>query len=292
MGWKGTLRSMGAASRAAARASERRSRTISKLHAKATSVLSSLDDEVEKEIRRVEEYEEKISASPVKKLQLWYDTAKGWTTAPLVERTGRLTYTLEYKVPTQDVTFEPSAVEVGGVRLTPRAISVSQYFTAVAFDAATGPGEGGRLLKLVSPSKPELSRIALASPSGEIFGPLDTNLDGRVFAGTSRSGVISFEPFGDAHDYFEILFDTPAKKSGTSDTVRIRVTSPAMHDEMAACLGGPSILEGMTEKFRAIQEKTHAETAEQVKKASTGCVLIIWLWLTGLAAAVAALTSP
>jgi hypothetical protein len=281
------MRSIGAISRASARASARRNRAVSKLHSKADSTLSALDSRIEKEIQRIERYEEKLSALPVKTLELSYG-AEGWETAPLHEQAGPLTYSVRYKVPTQDVVFEPDTVDVGGIQITPRSISVSQYFTAIAFEATAGPGEGGRILKLVHQNKPESSRIALASPTGDVHNTLDTSLDGRIFAGTRRTGVVAFEPFEAGLDSFEILFEGSARKGAEPETLRIRVTSPAMREEMTACLGSPSILEGMTEKLRSTQQQAHADVAQKVanvtqklapKKASSGCVVLLAFWI-------------
>ena len=139
MGWKGTMRSISAASNRAARASDRRSRAVSKIHSKAGSVLAALDAEVEKELQRIRKLEEKVCEQPIKALQLWYEGGGAVQTAPFKEQTGRITYSIQYKPPTQDVSFEPGAVEIGGITITPRAVSVSQYFTAVAFDATPPP---------------------------------------------------------------------------------------------------------------------------------------------------------
>lgn len=288
MGWKGTMRSISAAGNRAARASERHSRAVSRIQSKAGSVLAALDSEVEKELQRIEKFEEKVSAHPVKALQLWYENG-AWSTAPFKEQTGRITYSVQYKVPSQDVSFTPGAVEIGGVTITPRAISASQYFTAIAFDASPAAGEGGRVLKLVYPNKPEASRVAIASPTGEIFNPLDTNLDGRLFPGTTRAGIVTFEPFTAGVDWFEILFEAPPRKGqAEGDTVRVRVTAPTMSADMAACLAGPNILENLTEQLRAQQQQAHANVAEQVKKAtSSGCSVVVALALLGTAAAVA-----
>lgn len=291
MGWRGTLRSINAAGRQAQRATDRRNRAVSKLHAKASSVLTGLDAEIEKEIQRIEKYEEKIASHPTKTLQLRHEVGQGWKTAPFKEQTGVVTYEVRYTPPSQDVTFEPASIDVGGIQITPLAISVSQYFTAVAFEARADPDEGGRVLKLTFPNKPESSRIALANPEGEVFNPLDTSLDGRVFAGTTRTGSVTFEPFGEGHDFFEILVEgPPRKRGGEGETLRIRVSAATMKDEMTASIAQPSILEQMTEQLRGRQKKTQDEIGSKLaeaSKSSSGCLVVIAAIGLAIGAAVA-----
>lgn len=281
MGWKGTLRSMNAASRRTRLAAERRSRAVSQIQSRATTTLAALSREIEKEIDRIEKYEEKVSTQPSKTLGLEHDAQTGWTTTPFKEQTGKLTYTVKYTPPSiTDAVFEPQAVDIGGVQISPRALSVSQYFTAIAFDATASADGGGRILKLTFPKNPESSRIALASPTGDVFTPLDTNLDGRLFAGTKRTGVVAFEPFSEGTDYFEIFLEASVtKKSASPDTIRIRVTAPTLRSDIAKCLEQPSILEQMTQKFRATEnefktEVTNAATAA-TKQASRGCLVVV-----------------
>ena len=291
MGWKGTLRSMNAASRRAQQASGRRARTLSKLDGMLSTTLSKLATEVQKEIDRIERYEEKICDGPVKTLELSHEPGVGWTTAPFKEQTGQLTYTVSYKPPSQDVSFDPQQLDLDSIVLTPCFVGVSQYFTAIAFEAATAAQEGGRILKLTFPNKPESSRIALASPDGEIFNPLDTSLDGRLFAGTKRRGVVTFEPFDKGLEHFDILFEAKPKSKGADpETLRIRVTSPTMKEEMATCLSQPSILEQMTTQFREIETKYKTDITTKVdevkKKASSGCLVVVVLWLTAVSAGI------
>ncbi len=86
---------MNAASRRAQQASGRRARTLSNQRGEPpTTTLSKLATEVQKEIDRIERYEEKICDGPVKTLELSHEPGVGWTTAPFKEQTGQLTYTV------------------------------------------------------------------------------------------------------------------------------------------------------------------------------------------------------
>jgi hypothetical protein len=285
MGWKGAMRSMGAANRRASLAAERRRKAVAKIGSIANSAVAALDAEVEKEIKRIERYEEKISTQPAKTLQLAYDPTARWRSLPFKEQTGDLTYTVEYIPPSiDDAAFEPATVVIGGVHLTPCALSVSQYFTAVAFEATADPEGGGRMLKLTFPKSPESSRIALASPTGEMFTPLDSTLDGRIFASSTRVGVVTFEPFSSGLNDFDILLEAPpAKKGANSETIRIRVTAPTLQADIAKCLEQPSILEEMTKKFRTTQGEFNTRVAKASaaasKRASKGCLVVFTMGL-------------
>ena len=112
MGWKGFVRSANASAKRAQRSREKRARIVEKAHAKADSVVDRLDAEVEREITRVEAWEQRLSEDPVKTLKLAFDRYTGWTTAPLQDEKGIVTYSLAYKpAAIEAVTFEPPTID-------------------------------------------------------------------------------------------------------------------------------------------------------------------------------------
>jgi hypothetical protein len=102
---------------------------------------------------------------------------------------------------------------------------------------------------------------------------------------------VTFEPFAEGLDYFDILLEAPAKRKGAeSETLRIRVSAAAMRNDMATCLGQPSILDTMTEQFKHTQRQVHDDVSQKVKQASSGCLIIVLTWCAAVAALAATLT--
>ena len=165
MGWRGFVRSVNASSRRAAIASERRSRALARAHSKADNVLARLDAEIEREIQKVGAWEEKVSGSPIKALKLSYERGGGWSTEPLKDRTGLVTYTLTFEPASLDgALFDTISADLdGGIVLTPLAAAVCSQFTAVAFWAALG-GDAAKNIRLFQKASPETSRIAKEAP--------------------------------------------------------------------------------------------------------------------------------
>jgi hypothetical protein len=276
MGWKGFVRSVGASARRSQRASEKRARAVQKAHAKADSFVGRLDAEVEREIARVQVWEEKLAADPIKALKLSYDRREGWTTAPLEDQKGIVTYSLTYKpASVENVSFDPAAIDYKGITIAPMGLTVSQYFTAIAFEASPPAQEGGRQLKLVNQKTPENSKIALSTPNGDLFLPTDTSLDGRLFPGSRRPGAIAFEAFTDAHDGFEVVFDV----AKDTEPVRLRVSAPTLREQIAAELAADSVVGQFLTDLRGkqVEMKASADRAKDqlAKQAKSGCAILL-----------------
>jgi hypothetical protein len=281
---------MGAAARRSQRVQDRRERLVSKAHQRAGSVVARLDAEVEREIERVNKWEQKLTADPIKTLKLAYEFGV-WSSKPLEDKTGAVQYSLGYTVESvPSVSFEPAFVVVGGNTLTPLAVAISQYFTAVAFDAVPPAQGGGRLLKLVSQAKPENSQIAIAAPDGDTFLPTDTSLDGRLFAGARRTGIVAFEAFPDAVDHFDVVFAPP--KGGEPTT--IRVTALTMRGEIEKELSAPGVADSFAQGLREQQTAKKAEVDAVLAKTKGGCLVLIATGsgLLGIAMTLAAMRLP
>jgi len=94
MGWRGALRSAGAAARRAERDGQRRANQIQRLHQKADSLLSRLSEEAQRDLRKVEAFEERTMEAPVRTLDLRYDEQGQWICRPLVDRTGNIQFSI------------------------------------------------------------------------------------------------------------------------------------------------------------------------------------------------------
>jgi hypothetical protein len=168
-----------------------------------------------------------------------------------------------------------AAIDYKGITIAPMGLTVSQYFSAIAFEATPPAKEGGRQLKLVNQKTPENSKIALGTPNGDLFLPTDTSLDGRLFPGSKRAGVIAFEAFTDALDSFEIVLDVAAD----AEPVRINVRSPTLHEQTAAELAAESVVGQFLADLRSkqVEMKASADRARDqlARQARAGCAVLL-----------------
>ena len=280
MGWKGYVRSANAQARRQRLAHERIDRSLNKFTAQADNVAERLDAEVEREIDKVRRWEEKVSADPIKALKLTYANDQ-WSSAPLEDNAGIVKYSLAYNIVSVPMAvFQPIAVRTPTLTLGPIAIAVSAYFTAIAFEVMPAEGrEAGATVRLVNRTTPEDSKLALASPDGNLLLPSDSSIEGKLFAGTRKIGVVTFEPFSEPIEFFDILLD-----SGDDEApARIRVTAPTLQTEITKELAAPGIAENFAKGLRQKQAEskaqieTHnqalAQSAAKAKKG--GCVVVL-----------------
>ena len=126
-----------------------------------------------------------------------------------------------------------------------------------------------------------MSRIALTTPDGEVFCPNDTNLDGRMFGITRRIGVVTFDPFENGVDHFDILI-APKSRRGKSEAppLRIRVVAPGLRTDITDELNHKGILDTFTEQMSSVQVEQRQRVAEEVHKSQkaiqgSGCALLL-----------------
>ena len=276
MGWRGFVRSVNASANRQRRASERRGRAIDKLHKKRDGVIEKIDSEVEREIEKVTKWEQKIEANPVKGLSLSYDNnTHEWSTEPLEDNVGIITYTFQPKYTTiPAVNFDPPTFTFKDVVITPLALIVSQYFTAIAFEADATSKDKDGILKFANLSAPENSSIAIMASNGDTFLPTGTSLDGRLFPGSRKVGVLTFEAFDKGVDCFELLI----VRKDEDEPLRIKVSASNLSTVIAEELNARSLLDTFVEQVRKKQSEATAEIKETVKKAtSSGCLLSVLL---------------
>jgi hypothetical protein len=110
--------------------------------------------------------------------------------------------------------------------------------------------------------------MAIATSAGALMFPTESSLDGRVFGGTWKVGVVSFPPFLGAVEAFELIVSGTGKRSGS---VRLRVSGDTVAEHMARCLAEPSITAGFEAMLRGKQD----EVRQNVDQAGSGCVVVL-----------------
>lgn len=127
MGWKGTLRSMNAASNRAARESEKRENATRRVHAKINKNEQGVID-------KARTLEERAHRDPIKAFHLRYIPSQGFSSQPFEVNTdfinGSITILADNS--RDDATFRPSRAKTKQGAVTPLDMLVTQWGTIVA----------------------------------------------------------------------------------------------------------------------------------------------------------------
>lgn len=133
MGWKGTLRSMNAASNRAARESDKRGRSLQR-------GLAKVDRGRDQALKKVVAFEKRLEKDVIKALDLKYADADGLTATPFTLDTDLFSGSIGLLPSAGDdtdiVPFRPAHFEHGSVRITPVRLILTRWATLVVFRAA------------------------------------------------------------------------------------------------------------------------------------------------------------
>ena len=276
MGWRGVLRSAGAAARRAERESQRRASHVHRLHQKAESLVGRLSQEAQRDLRKVEAFEEKIMQAPIRTLNLRYDEQGQWICQPLVDHTGDIHFSIGPGFASDPVAFSPRSIEFDGRIIAPLACCLSRYATLVAFSIATSsPSQKRR--RLVNKTNPENGSVVLVA-GDQAFYAFDGSVDGTTIPRVRKTGVIAFEPFVAAVPEFELAFvRPPTKKDPDPEPTIIKVTGPDIAREIAKFNSSPTLVD----QFQGLVDQQVQATTVRVRSAlpkrprQTGCLLSI-----------------
>lgn len=204
MGWKGTVRSVNAASNRAQRESDKNQRSLNRN-------LSKVDREIEQVRRKCQSLEVKLEKDIIKALGIRYTPHSGFTSTPFQLQTslfsGSIDLLCSEKDHSDDFHFEPEGYELGSVYLEALDILVTQWATLVAFRIKHKEPDFHLRLNWVKKSEPSESKVYLLDPvNSEYYYPISTDLKGEVLSGHPRVGIIAFEPFRHPTSTIQIYF--------------------------------------------------------------------------------------
>lgn len=265
MGWKGTMRSLAAASRRAEAQQRRAARAKEREEAK-------VNKSVQRVMQKAKRLEEQLQKDPIKAISARYTETDGLQTQPFEIDTdilsGRLTFhdSSENDAPT----FDPSTFKRETATVSPLDIWPMEFATLVAFRFENDDVEFRPKLNLVKKSDRQASRVCIVdSNNNEYYYPMSTDLSGEVIGGRPRVGLVAFEPFRRPTDKIEIHFSDVklTGKRGTKDTFSFSMSDAGLPDAVARLIDLPSISDRVSD---AIETALH-EMAERKRKAG-GCL--------------------
>lgn len=287
MGWRGFLRSAAARSRHLEQERERTANRIFRVHRRAESLMSQISEEAERDLRKVETFEEKIYKSPVKTLDLKFN-GSDWNCTPLVDRTGKINFTLAPGLTSDNVTFSPDSIEFEGRTYMPLACCLCPYATFIAFTVKNAPATdvGEKSRRLINKSNPQESAVALLADD-EAFFPFDGTIDGPVLTSVKNTRIVAFEPFLKSVQSFQIAFlPRSTKRDSDPDPETVKVTGKCIPQTIAAFGNSPSLVEQFEKLVTKHVDAKKNEIRSAVKsrgRAKSGCMVAISvLFLVGL----------
>lgn len=274
MGWRGALRSINAASRAAERDRQRRANAARRLHNSVDRVVQSLDSEVERDLARIEAAEERIRAKPLSGSGVSFDPqTQRWIFKEISDRTGQIKWNLRAEFTSDTVQGESAAQDAGRTyELIGLCATRWAVFAAFRIIANANPG---RPTKLFNKTNPANNKVVLLV-NGVAFRAVEGQLDIDTPSAGDTVALAAFPlPSGPAGDVsIEFLFKSNAQR------IRLNCQNVAMFTEAS---NGPSLLDQFRSKLTAhttpMKEQATATKAEidrkLISRGSAGVLLIV-----------------
>lgn len=281
MGWRSTLRSIEADRKRRERVEYRKRRLISKVNNTTDKAFASFDQESNRELSKIRDYEVLLSEKPISRCNLHFIPPNRYEFDEFADKKGIITYQFQVTSTNDDVQISPTTVEFEKRVFTILGVCFSQYGTFVAFDIEYKRDvPGAKTTKLINKASLESSLLALKSGE-QLFFPVEGNVDGQVIADTKKTSIVVFEPFEDPVDEFEIVF-IPKEESDSDVPHLVRVFGQNVRTGIIAANSNPSLfdtfyaeLSKTKSKYVSKIDNDRREVETNVKNAaSTGCMVI------------------
>ena len=270
MGWRGFLRSVGAANRRAARSSARQRHARESAESSIDRTISKLDAEVERDLVKIARFEERMVERPVTHGGLAFDRSTGfWAFKSLADHSGTVHWNFQPRVTSDPVTFVGDRIVNGSRGMAPLALSISRWgiFLAVELSAL---GAGKKPKKLVSKTDPAQGMVFLrAGP--KLHGAIDGNID-RPALGDGIA-IIAFPLPRSLVGPLQIEFqfaDVPTVvdvRAEDLDGLVARANQAQSLADMARSL--------LEEKVAPVHQQADAAKKRMARSSSSGCLVLI-----------------
>lgn len=280
MGWKGTLRSVSAASNRAARESDRRDRrtdrSFNKVYRSAESILN-----------KGHRLQEKLDKDVVKALEIKYSEDRGFSSKPFEMRSEIITGDISLLQTEDDqdsVDFQPSTYSFEGVIVEPLSLLLTRWATIVAFKVSHSDPEYRLRLNWVKMSNPSASSLFLLDESSsEYYYPCSSDLKGEVISGYPRIGIVAFEPFRKGTNKFSLQFSGVklVNKRGDKHSFAFSYEDPELVESIESLKAQPRFIDQLDEKVHEVV----AEAKKQILSQNSGCLVLFLAIASSLVAA-------
>lgn len=288
MGWRGVLRSVAAASRAADRERQRGDRALQRGHDQIDRVVGKLDAEVERDLQKLQRFEEKLRAQPLSASGLRYESDGQWVAKQLRDDTGMITWKMDLGIKS-DGFSGGGAVADANRTYELVALAATRWGVLTAFRVSVAAvGVPQRPTKLFKRADPGTNRLVLVC-NGVLYRALEGQLDRDVPAGASEFALVAFPLPKDASADLSIQF----LFKGGGQTLGVRLNDARLFEQAMA---EPSVLDQMRSKLAEhttpLFSKAASVKAELRSRANSGASSG-WFWLLvliGLLAVIGALS--
>lgn len=275
MGWRGTLRSMSAASNRASRESDRAdrefNRSVKKVERSAETILN-----------KAYQLEEKLNKDVVKALDIRYSPDKGFISEPFQMRSEIISGDISLTQTgdgSSGVDFDPLFYEAEGARIEPLAVLFTQWATIVSFKVLHIEPEYRIKLNWVKKTNPLNSLVYLVDESSsEYYYPVSTNMTGEVIANLPRIGLIAFEPFRKPTENFSIHFSSIKllKNKGDKHYCSFKFADANLKEQISGLISKPKFVEQLKEK---VNEQLN-EARKKIASQNPGCAAAFFIMVS------------
>lgn len=270
MGWRGFIRSLESAGRAAERDRRGRENALHRSHQKVDRIVDGIDQEAARDIDKVVELEKKILDRPLTASGVTYDRETDkWTFKRIEDTTGELRWSL-------NITFGSDGIDASHVVVDgPRqfrllAIAATRWAVFAAFEVARSNVDGKKT-KLFTKTNPSKNRVFMIV-DGNRYQAIEGQLDNDLFGPHPEVALVGFPLPGVVAQTATVGF------SLSSGPAEIPV---CFHDETLFQNAPGSLVESLRNHLDSEVEKVRrsgAETKKRIKKnlqSSGGCLVVI-----------------
>lgn len=283
MGWKGSLRSINAASRRAQKESERNQRSLDRS-------LSKVDRDMEKVFRKCYTLENQLEKDIIKALNISYVEYAGFTSTPFLIESDLFSCSINLLVSEKDHSdsflFDPNIYTIGNVCIEALDIMVTQWATLIAFKVQHQEMNYRLRLNWFKKSVPEESAIYILDPvNSEYYYPIASDLKGEVLSGHPKVGIMAFETFRQPTPKIQIHFSgvkvSPSR--GSKETFLFESTED---EKLKEVIEEAICKPGLSEQISSIAYAEERKLKNKIHAAHSGCLVPILIggsaMLTGL----------
>jgi len=272
MGWKGTLRSLGAASRKIERQRQAQNRQAERSIKSIAREVDKISQECDKDLDKARKAEKKFFESPVRFGQVKY-TAKEkiWTFKTISDATGKIKWSLTPKFCSDNLEINGKKIQNNKKSLEVLDALVCQYGIIIAVHVKESEHRKAAK-KLYSSTKPEEAKIALVVDNFIAHRPIESNLDSTLINPNGELLFVAFAlPISDKSQ-FEIHWVHLEEKQITCFTL----TDP--NSTIRSCSFHHSMTEKLEEQFKQETNKLIGIANEEIKlikQANNGCLVML-----------------
>lgn len=253
MGWKGTLRSVSAASKRAARESEKQTNAANRGHSK-------IDKNIDQIISKAASFETKLASDPIKTLGLRYDEHAGFTSQPF-ELSSELfngSINLVQSSSSNDVSFSPRQFTTDNFSITPLDFLFTRWGAILAVKIENLDEDYRIKTPWFKKSDPHSSAIYLLNPeTSSYYYPISAMLSGETLSGHPKIGLVAFELFREVPSTIQIHVSDVKLSSerGKKYSFDFQVTGPDIYNIISQSLSNPSITDEIQKSLSPEVEK-------------------------------------